>query len=326
MPRVAIIMPAKLARAVSVLAAIILLTTGLRPGYAQNAITLDVDEFWTRLEQSRRLTEQALEQNETARSSTLLRLDALWTDVQAVRLTNEQIMSVDVSWLRVRTESTETDLYLLGDRITALLRFQRERYGSWTNESFLAVLDEVLQDDRFHYKEGQPATNDESSFSSSSESSSSSDLFTPSLAQIILMVIGIMAVALFASYLLQTLQVQPATADTNGDEDDVPPTSDAAQDRAEDAMTSGDYRAAIRYLYLASLLLLDERGVIRFDPSLTNTEHLRQITGQTPVRGLLENIVTIFDRVWYGFAPVDDRLYRHFQQLIDQLQQATRPS
>ena len=43
---------------------------------------------------------------------------------------------------------------------------------------------------------------------------------------------------------------------------------------AEALAASGDYRAAVHELYLATLLHLDERQSLRFRPSLTNREHL----------------------------------------------------
>ena len=298
------------------------------PSYAQDSIPLDAGDFWVRLDQSWILAGQAIEQANAQRAATLRQINLLWAGVQVVRLSNEQVILVDVSWLRLGDDTSDDDLHTLRDRITALRQFQGERYGSWSGEAMLATLDQVLQDDRFQYGDESPAPAEEpdNSRDSARDSSTAGKVFSPSLAQTILMIIGIIAVALFASHLLQALNIQPAEVDTNGDEDDIPATSSAAQDRADDAIISGDYRAAIRYLYLASLLLLDERGVIRFSPSLTNTEHLRQITDQPQARGLLEHIVTIFDRVWYGFAPVDDDLYQHFQRLIDQLQQATRSS
>lgn len=312
---------------VIVLAGLVSLTLIGSPGYAQDANTLDANEFWMRLDQTQTLVGQALEQAGASRTEMLLRMDALWIDVHEVRLSNGQIIPVDVSWLRLGDQPSDHDLRAVRNRIAALLQFQRERYGGWTSESMLATLDQVLEDDRFQYgEEPAPAEEPEPSSDLSDESSGIHRVLSPSLAQIILMMIGVIAVVLFAFALLKMLNVQPAEINANGDGDDVPATSDAAHDRAAIAMSSGDYRAAIRYLYLASLLLLDERDVIRFSPSLTNTEHLCQITGQPQVRSLLEHIVGIFDRVWYGFAPVDDSLYQHFQHLIDQLQQVTLSS
>jgi hypothetical protein len=72
-------------------------------------------------------------------------------------------------------------------------------------------------------------------------------------------------------------------------------------------------------LYLASLLVLDEQQIIRYDAALTNREHLEQLHERPHVRELMAQVVTIFDRVWYGFAPADETLYRSFRQYLEQL-------
>lgn len=309
---------------------LVIVLAAATPVCAQDPATLAVDEFWARLDQTWALIEQALIQSGANRAATVTQIHLLWEDVRQVRLDDESMIPVDTSWLWLDAGASDGDLRALQTWITALLRFQTEHYGGWSSDSALVSLDDVLQDARFQYEDERPEPTEEannpndSSRDSSEGSSDIGDVFSPSLAQIILMVIGVIAVTLFAASLFRTLQVQPAAVATNDSEDSVPATSSAAHDRAETAMSSGDYRAAIRYLYLASLLLLDERGVIRFSPSLTNIEHVRQITGQPQMRGLLEHIVSIFDRVWYGFAPVDADLYQQFQRLIDQLQQVTQ--
>jgi hypothetical protein len=98
-------------------------------------------------------------------------------------------------------------------------------------------------------------------------------------------------------------------------------SSDAATELAAQSKASEDYRAAIRYLYLSSLLLLDERGLIHFDPSLTNFEHLGLVEHQPQLVEVLRPIVNIFDRVWYGFSPVNEAHYQKFVQLVDRLRQ-----
>ncbi len=81
----------------------------------------------------------------------------------------------------------------------------------------------------------------------------------------------------------------------------------------------GDYRAAIRYLYLSTLLLLDERRALRYDRSLTNREVLAQVAGDEALVERLRPVVEEFDRVWYGFAPVDEAEYAEYQRQIGQV-------
>jgi hypothetical protein len=45
------------------------------------------------------------------------------------------------------------------------------------------------------------------------------------------------------------------------------------------------------------------------------------VESQPQLFELLRPIVNIFDRVWYGFAPVDEARYQKFVQLVDQIRQ-----
>jgi len=54
-------------------------------------------------------------------------------------------------------------------------------------------------------------------------------------------------------------------------------TAETAFKRAQELSGAKDYRTAVRYLYLSSLLMLDERGLLRYDRSQTNREYLRKV-------------------------------------------------
>ncbi len=89
----------------------------------------------------------------------------------------------------------------------------------------------------------------------------------------------------------------------------------AAQQQAQSLANQGDYRTAIRYLYLSALLWLDERNLLIYDHALTNREYLAQLQDVT-LRERLKPIVETFDRVWYGHAPVSaDEFYRYQQHI-----------
>lgn len=61
----------------------------------------------------------------------------------------------------------------------------------------------------------------------------------------------------------------------------------------------GHYRAALRALYLATLVALDRRRMISFDPTLTNWQYLRQMPRGEP-RQLFSEFTRLFDFKWYG--------------------------
>lgn len=66
----------------------------------------------------------------------------------------------------------------------------------------------------------------------------------------------------------------------------------------------GDYREAVRRLFLAMLLTLDEKGLMPFDRHRTNLELLQQDRLHQAVIPSLRPIITTYERVWYGLEPL----------------------
>jgi hypothetical protein len=100
---------------------------------------------------------------------------------------------------------------------------------------------------------------------------------------------------------------------------DAPLTSETARQRARQLSEAGDHRTAIRYLYLASLLLLEERGLLRYDRSLTNRETLRSVENHHELASPLQDVVETFDRVWYGYQDVDQTAFDHYAERVEDL-------
>jgi hypothetical protein len=75
----------------------------------------------------------------------------------------------------------------------------------------------------------------------------------------------------------------------------------------------------VRYLYLSALLLLDERGLLRYDRSRTNLEYLRTVRDSPDLVRPLRSVIEIFDRVWYGFEAIDPRTYQEYVERVDEL-------
>lgn len=115
----------------------------------------------------------------------------------------------------------------------------------------------------------------------------------------ILLLVGI---GLYLFLGLRRSLVRSAQAAPAADEETL--TAREAIDQAGELIRSGDHRAAVRYLHLAALLWLDERGALRYDRALTNREHLERLRDNPELRGRLVPIIATFDRVWYGHAPI----------------------
>ena len=65
--------------------------------------------------------------------------------------------------------------------------------------------------------------------------------------------------------------------------------------------------------------MLDERGVIHYDSSLTNREHLRHIKDKPQIYDVLRQVINAFEEVWYGYLPVNEAYYQRFRQQVDEL-------
>ena len=91
-----------------------------------------------------------------------------------------------------------------------------------------------------------------------------------------------------------------------------PDTPKAALDEAAKLASAGDFRPALRLVYIAALLELDERGLIRFDRTGTNWEYLSAIADHPELQRVLRPVTASFDRKWYGHEQASQSDYRAF--------------
>ncbi len=294
-------------------AALILLScliVGIRLADAQ---PIDEDQFWLLVAQ----TDQALGQSPP-------NLDALrqrWAAVDAVEINGEAV-TLDLAWIiDALSSENPAQQQQLRHYLAALLDYHAQQHNSPDGGASLAALEEVLSDARFQYAQIEPTPLPTAAPNESSPSESAPAPQEVSLpGQIILIALGVLVVILVLSYVARSINLQGAELKA-GSSDEDPTNFAEARQRAENYEAAQNYRAAIRYLYLSSLLLLDEHNLIRYDPSLTNREHLRQIAAKPQLFDALRQVINTFEDVWYGFQPVDDALYQTYRHHIDQLRQ-----
>jgi hypothetical protein len=275
-------------------------------GAQQPAMTEDT--FWGQLLDTDSLLEKAAEDVPNNRD-TLRKIRALWKDVDRVQLADGTVMQVDTDWLMIAEDASPEKIKELQNRVRALLDYQAQHGGLPSNNIQLMELLRRLRE-RFRYSD-----DDDSLDMPNVEGAS----LVAQVLQIIFVIVAVIVIMAMLSYFMGGLRAQVAELPTEINEEELPTTSQAADALADQSASNTDYRAAIRYLYLSSLLSLDERGVIHYDPTQTNIEHLRQLKNKPQVLGLLTDIIDIFDHVWYGFAPVSADLYQYFRQQVDQL-------
>lgn len=102
-------------------------------------------------------------------------------------------------------------------------------------------------------------------------------------------------------------------------EDGASPLEEDIEGRLMHFLQLKDYRQAVRYLYLKSLRLLNDRELIRFHQQSTNQEYLRQL-GASPQAVPFRELTIAYEKVWYGEFPVNEgqfgRLHTYFEDFF----------
>ena len=78
------------------------------------------------------------------------------------------------------------------------------------------------------------------------------------------------------------------------------------------AIRSGNYRLAVRYLYLQSLQRLSEKKFIEINTNKTNYEYVMEVR-RHKFANEFASLTLQYEYVWYGEYPVDERLFEQIQ-------------
>jgi hypothetical protein len=60
---------------------------------------------------------------------------------------------------------------------------------------------------------------------------------------------------------------------------------------------------------------------LRYDRSQTNREYLRSLTHLPKLAAILQEVIEVFDRVWYGYQPLDETSYAQYAAQVAKLRQ-----
>lgn len=84
-----------------------------------------------------------------------------------------------------------------------------------------------------------------------------------------------------------------------------------------DAIASGQYRVAVRYLYLKSLKDLSGKGLITWKPEKTNRDYINEM--RPSVFGkLFRDITHLFDYAWYGNTDISATSFASMKDTFEQ--------
>ena len=96
-------------------------------------------------------------------------------------------------------------------------------------------------------------------------------------------------------------------------------TAQAALTQSEIAVTSHNFRDALRFLYLSAILHLQERGTLTYDKSLTNLEYLHTLQANVELQEVLRPVIQVFDDVWYGYKPCNADTIANYRELLQKV-------
>lgn len=145
----------------------------------------------------------------------------------------------------------------------------------------------------------------------------------------VLLILGLLLVIGIVVYAIRGVRqsvVRDAKARAEAVLEDEGITAGEALDRAQSQARSGDYRTAVRYLYLSSLLWLDERKLLRYDRSLTNREYLQRASKDQALHERLAPVVGTFERVWYGRRELEESDFLAYEEQIKGLRDMEQKS
>lgn len=94
---------------------------------------------------------------------------------------------------------------------------------------------------------------------------------------------------------------------------------------ADELAASGNFREAVRSLYLALLSRLHRVGAIDYDPTLSNWDYCRQFRGHREWVPTFRELTSRFDFAWYGKFEVGQDGYASFRKLTEPILSAPTP-
>jgi len=293
---------------------------------------LPIDEYWQAMQETQALVASMEGAPSNAVRARLTSAADQWEAITEVALPDGTVIPVEHSFLAAQLRADPPDLAQLDHLLAALLAARDAWPQPGSAPADMGALDRILARPEFQWQPKHPSPLAELQrrlwerfweFVARLLPGIATAELPFTLMRFALTGLGALALILvlvFAARGLLVDFVAEAEIDLeNGIDEDL--TAAAALKRAQALSGEGDYRTAVRYLYLSSLLLLEERGFLRYDRSLTNREYLRNVAHLPQLAATFHAIVEVFDRVWYGYQPLDETAYNRYAAQVEALRQ-----
>jgi hypothetical protein len=288
-------------------------------------------EFWELVQETQAVLRSLAGAEPEAIHSGLEPLLPRWQSIQQVRLETGETVPLNLQYWIVRLQAPEPDLSWITSELDQIMADQDLRQLAAVAED-LSVLQNVLDRPEFQWQPEEPDPLQQwanrlmqafLNFLDRLAGSRGVELGSQVM-RFALITAGLAAVAAAAALGVRIL-LRSMVAETSlsaGDYPDADLTAGVALERAELLSQAGDYRSAVRYLYLSTLLLLEDQGLLRYDRSKTNREYLRSISHKPQLAELLREVVDVFDRVWYGFQAIEEQEYARYAERVSELRRS----
>lgn len=138
----------------------------------------------------------------------------------------------------------------------------------------------------------------------------------------IFIIIGILAIIAIITIIVvkvnKTLERERKIREILGERIDEKTTPNSLRQKSQDYIKAEDYRRAVRYDFIALLLLLHEYNVVYLDEAKTNEEIYKYLKKNNFSR--LEGfryLIESFNAAWYGHKEYDKEIYKKWSSYVE---------
>lgn len=292
---------------------------------------LPLDAYWQKLETTRTLAE-SLRDSPPADSGPALRSEADdWEAITTLALPGGETIPIDNRWLTTALRADPPNPARVATLIETHLTAREQWQQRFASPQDLAALRAILARPEFQWAAPEPTWLDKllqqfrdwlwewlNRLLGGRQITITNSPFIYVIAGGIMIVLALVVGFSLRGLLASLVSETAAPPDPHAADEDL--SAEAALQKAQALSTAGDYRAAVRYLYLSALLLLEERGLLRYNRTLTNREYLRSVAHLPELSAILRDVVEVFDQVWYGYHPLDESAYARYAERVADLQ------
>ncbi|SHM96669.1 DUF4129 domain-containing protein [Chitinophaga sp. CF418] len=185
------------------------------------------------------------------------------------------------------------------------------------------IMKVLLADEELQYKKKEPEQRRESSWLD--------DIFSGLLRLVGLFPVAIVCIILSCAGLLLYLYLRQNGYLFKRKKPDIDKTVKLTEEeldvetyhqQIEQAISSGTFRVAVRLLYLQTLRVLVDKGILTYSREKTNAAYLRSLVS-TPWYKTFATLTLDYEYIWYGEMPVNNEqfniIHRQFRQFMNEL-------